>query len=117
MFDEDETPDDEIIRSVRETIERTLRESSDQDLLETLEQLEFSLDADSFDGSALIAHSWAMEEVIRRYSDEVLATNRRDWGNVGGINISKIEYMTNDELSRLPSVYESVKKVLRSHIY
>ena len=116
MFHEDETPDDELIRTAHETIERTLREATDEMLLETLEELEFSLDAESFDGSALIAHCWTMDEVIRRYSDEVVKMNHSDWSNFGGIDLSKIEYMTDKELNMLPSVYESVKKVLRSRI-
>lgn len=101
-----EMPED----SVR--LEFVLRTSSDEDLLRALMEFEEEMTYDNLSLEAMIAHSWVVEEGLRRYMKEVVLLNAIEWGRLGGADLSMIEYLSDEELDDLPSIADSLKKVL-----
>lgn len=89
-----------------------LRTASDEDLLRSLEEFEEEMGFDNLSLEALVAHSWVVEEGLRRYSREVRIWNMLEWQRIGGYDLSVIEYLSDEELDGLPSIADSLKKVL-----
>lgn len=93
-------------------LEFILRTSSDEDLLRALTEFEEEMTFDNLSMEAMIAHSWVVEEGLRRYMKEVVLLNAIEWGRLGGADLSMIEYLDDSELDELPSIAQSLKKVL-----
>jgi hypothetical protein len=93
-------------------LEFVLRTASDEDLLRALTEFEEEMTYDNLSMEALVAHSWVVEEGLRRYMKEVVLLNAIEWGRLGGADLSMIEYLDDTELDELPSIAHSLKKVL-----
>lgn len=89
-----------------------LRTASDEDLLRSLEEFEDEMSFDNLSLEAMVAHSWVVEEGLRRYSREVRIWNMLEWQRIGGYDLSLIENLSDEELDDLPSLADSLKKVL-----
>lgn len=93
-------------------LEFVLRTASDEDLLRALTEFEEEMTYDNLSMEALVAHSWVVEEGLRRYMKEVVLLNAIEWGRLGVADLSMIEYLDDTELDELPSIAQSLKKVL-----
>ena len=93
-------------------LEFVLRTASDEDLLRALTEFEEEMTYENLSMEALVAHSWVVEEGLRRYMKEVVLLNAIEWGRIGGADLSMIEYLDDTELDTLPSIAHSLRKVL-----